>query len=64
LPHGPDSISAAPERRYNPFHMDTLIRILARVLVPMFFVGMAGSALVIVVSLFKDIVEFSQAEDE
>jgi hypothetical protein len=44
--------------------MDTLMHILARILVPLFFVGMAGSALVIVVSLFKDIVEFSQAEDE
>jgi hypothetical protein len=44
--------------------MDTLIRILARVLVPLFFVGMAGSVLVIIVSLTQDIIEFSQAEDE
>jgi hypothetical protein len=44
--------------------MDIVIRVLARILVPCFFVGMIGSALVIVVSLFKDIVEFSQAEDE
>jgi hypothetical protein len=44
--------------------MDILIRVLARVLVPLFFIGMAGSALVIVVSLCKDIIEFAQAEDE
>jgi hypothetical protein len=44
--------------------MDILIRVLARVLVPLFFIGMAGSALVIVVSLCQDIIEFSRAEDE
>jgi len=44
--------------------MDMLIRVLARILVPLFFIGMAGSALVIVVSLTKDIIEFAQAEDE
>ena len=44
--------------------MDILIRALARVLVPLFFIGMAGSALVIVVSLTKDIIEFATTEDE
>ena len=43
--------------------MDTLIRIIARILVPLFFIGMAGSALVIVVSLCKDIIEFAEADD-
>ena len=44
--------------------MDTLIRVLARILVPLFFIGMAGSALVILVSLTKDIIEFATTEDE
>lgn len=44
--------------------MDILMHILSRILVPLFFIGMAGSALVIVVSLFQDIIEFSQAKDE
>ncbi len=44
--------------------MDILLRVLARILVPLFFIGMAGSALVIVVSLFQDILEFSRVKDE
>jgi hypothetical protein len=44
--------------------MDILMHILSRILVPLFFIGMAGSALVIVVSLFQDILEFSRVKDE
>jgi hypothetical protein len=44
--------------------MDTLMHVLSRILVPLFFIGMAGSALVIVVSLFQDILEFSRVKDE
>ncbi len=44
--------------------MDTLMHTLSRVLVPLFFIGMVGSALVIVVSLFQDILEFSRVKDE
>jgi len=44
--------------------MDTLIRALAHILVPLFFIGMVGSALVILVSLTKDIIEFATTEDE
>jgi hypothetical protein len=44
--------------------MDPLMHVLSRILVPLFFIGMAGSALVIVVSLFQDILEFSRVKDE
>jgi len=40
------------------------MHVLSRILVPLFFIGMAGSALVIVVSLFQDILEFSRVKDE
>jgi hypothetical protein len=43
--------------------MDTLIRLVAKVVVPLFFVGMAGSALVIVISFVEDLKELLEDED-
>ena len=41
---------------YNRFYMDALMHLLAPVLEAMFFIGMAGSALVIVISAVEDVV--------
>ena len=38
--------------------LDLLMSVLARVLVPMFILGMAGSALVVVVTLANDFSDF------
>ena len=45
-------------RAYNPFVLDLLIRALSYVLVPMFLVGMAGSAVVVAITLAKDLHDF------
>ena len=43
--------------------MDIVIHIVARIVVPLFFVGMAGSAVVIVVSFAEDLKELMEDED-
>ena len=43
--------------------MEILIRLVAKVVVPLFFVGMAGSALVIVISFVEDLKELLEDED-
>jgi hypothetical protein len=43
--------------------MDIVIHIVARIVVPLFFVGMAGSAVVIVVSFAEDLKELLEDED-
>ena len=43
--------------------MDFVIHIVARIVVPLFFVGMAGSAVVIVVSFAEDLKELMEDED-
>ena len=43
--------------------MDLIIHIIARIIVPLFFVGMAGSAVVIVVSFVEDLKELLEDED-
>lgn len=43
--------------------MDTVIRLVASVVVPLFFVGVAGSAIVIAVSFIEDMKELLE-EDE
>jgi len=43
--------------------MDVLIRIVAKVAVPLFFAGMAGSAIVIVISFVEDLKELLEDED-
>ena len=43
--------------------MDTLIRLVAKIVVPLFFVGMAGSAIVIVISFVEDLKELLEDED-
>lgn len=44
--------------------MDPLIRLVATVLVPLFFFGMAGAAVVVIVSLIGDLTEFYGEEEE
>jgi hypothetical protein len=43
--------------------MDLVIRLVAKIVVPLFFIGMAGSAVVIVVSFFEDMKELLEDED-
>jgi hypothetical protein len=43
--------------------MDFVIRLVAKVVVPLFFLGMAGSAVVIVVSFAEDLKELLVDEE-
>jgi hypothetical protein len=43
--------------------MDLVVRLVAKVVVPLFFVGMAGSAIVIVISFIEDLKELLEDED-
>lgn len=45
------------------FFMDFVIHVVARIVVPLFFLGMAGSAVVIVVSFAEDLKELLEDED-
>jgi hypothetical protein len=49
--------------RYNHRRMEFVIHIVARIIVPLFFIGMAGSAVVIVVSFAEDLKELLGDED-
>jgi hypothetical protein len=43
--------------------MDLVIRLVAKVVVPLFFIGMAGSAVVIAISFVEDLKELLEDED-
>jgi hypothetical protein len=43
--------------------MDLVIQLVAKVVVPLFFIGMAGSAIVIAVSFVEDLKELLEDED-
>ena len=43
--------------------MEILIRLVAKVVVPLFFIGMAGSALVIAITFVEDIKELLEDEE-
>jgi hypothetical protein len=43
--------------------MDFVIRGISKIVVPLFFLGMAGSAVVIVVSFVEDLKELLEDED-
>jgi hypothetical protein len=43
--------------------MDFAIHVVARIVVPLFFIGMAGSAIVIVISFAEDLKELLGDED-
>lgn len=43
--------------------LDVLIRIVAHVLTPLFFIGLVGSAVVVLSKLGSDVVEFFQSDD-
>jgi hypothetical protein len=43
--------------------MDLIIHVVARILVPLFFIGMAGSAVVVVISFVEDLKELVGEED-
>jgi hypothetical protein len=43
--------------------MDFVIHVVARIVVPLFFIGMAGSAVVVVVSFAEDLMELLGDED-
>ena len=48
---------------YNLASMDLVIRLVAKIVVPLFFIGMAGSAVVIAVSFIEDLKELLEDED-
>jgi hypothetical protein len=48
---------------YNLPSMDLVIRLVAKIVVPLFFIGMAGSAVVIAVSFIEDLKELLEDED-
>jgi hypothetical protein len=43
--------------------MDPLIRLIAKILVPLFFFGMAGSAVVVIISFIEDLKELFGDEE-
>jgi hypothetical protein len=43
--------------------MDVVIRVVAKVLVPLFFFGMAGAAVVVVISFLEDLKELFGEEE-
>ncbi len=43
--------------------MDLVIRLVAKIVVPLFFLGVAGSAVVIAVSFVEDMKELLEDED-
>ncbi len=43
--------------------MDPLIRVIAKILVPLFFTGMAGAAVVVVISFIEDLTELFGEEE-
>ena len=50
---------------YNErWYMDHLARLLAIILVPMFFIGMAGSMLVVIVTVIRDLQEVFTSDEE
>ncbi len=46
-----------------PDGMDIVIRLVAKVVVPLFFIGMAGSAIVVVISFVEDLKELVGDEE-
>ena len=44
--------------------MDHLLRLLAAVLVPLFFIGMAGSLLVVLFTVIRDLQEVFTSDEE
>jgi hypothetical protein len=43
--------------------MDPIIRVIAKVLVPLFFFGLAGSAIVVLISFVEDLKELFGEEE-
>jgi hypothetical protein len=43
--------------------MDLVIGLVAKIVVPLFFIGMAGSAVVVVISFVEDLMELMGDED-
>ncbi len=43
--------------------MDIVIRLIAKVVVPLFFLGMAGSAIVVIISFVEDLRELLGDEE-
>lgn len=43
--------------------LDATMRLLAHVLMPLFFLGLAGSAVVVAITFFHDVIEFFSEDD-
>ena len=50
--------AADATKAYNRNMLNLLVRGLSHVLIPMFLIGMAGSAVVVAITLFKDMHDF------
>ena len=44
-------------------HMDPLIHIVSKILVPLFFIGLVGSAVVVLISFVEDLTELIGEEE-
>ena len=60
---GPEKLSALTPGSYNLGVIDLLARAVAKVVVPLFFAGMAGSVVVIVISFVEDMRELLVDEE-
>ena len=62
-----DSVSSPGldlQRGYNHRRMDVVVRLIAKVVVPLFFLGMAGSAIVIAISFIEDLKELLEDDED
>ena len=53
-----------PFHGYNRRAMDALLQILAKVLVPLFFIGMIGSLFVVVFTVVRDLRQVVSTKDD
>jgi hypothetical protein len=51
-------------RSYNRHGMDTLAHILSEILVPLFFVGMVGSILVVIFTVVRDLRQVLTSDED
>jgi hypothetical protein len=56
--------SIAPFQSYNRGTMDTLAHLLSEILVPLFFVGMVGSILVVIFTIVRDLREALTTDED
>jgi hypothetical protein len=53
-----------PAKGYNRCGMDLVIQLIAKIVVPLFFLGVAGSSIVIVISFIDDMQELLEEDED